>query len=129
MPPSTGAPPNSVNIGFTELAWPTQTATVMSWVAPTNQASPLFSVVPVLPHSAEAPVAAFVPVPWETTVSRMPTGPSAATSGEMTCSVSTLSWPGSPVLVVDHVAAQRGRLVADLLDPDRARRPRWPSCR
>jgi hypothetical protein len=56
VPPSTGPRPYSVYIGFSEFAWPTQTATVMSWFAPTNQASPLFSVVPVLPHSVGSPV-------------------------------------------------------------------------
>src|SRR4029078_28099 len=56
VPPSTGAPPYSVSIGFTESAWPTQIATVMSRFEPTNQASPLFSVVPVLPHSDGSPV-------------------------------------------------------------------------
>ena len=39
---------------------------------PQNQASPLFSVVPVLPHWPSAPIWALVPVPPETTVSRMP---------------------------------------------------------
>ena len=39
--------------------------------APQNQASPLFSVVPVLPHCPEAPMLAWVPVPLLTTVSRM----------------------------------------------------------
>ena len=56
VPPSTGAPPYSVNIGVVEFACPTHTATVTSLVAPTNQASPLFSVVPVLPHSLGSPV-------------------------------------------------------------------------
>ncbi len=62
VPPSTGAPANSVSIGVFESAWPTQTQTVISSVAPQNQASPLSSVVPVLPKVGSS-VAAFSPVP------------------------------------------------------------------
>ena len=40
-------------------------------IAPQNQASALFSVVPVFPHSPETPILAWVPVPLVTTVSRM----------------------------------------------------------
>ena len=50
VPPSTGAPPNSVSIGVTVSGKPTQTQAVTFGVAPQNQASPLSSVVPVLPQ-------------------------------------------------------------------------------
>ena len=63
VPPSTGcAAELGLHRRVTESAWPTQTATVISSVAPQNQASPLFSVVPVLPQVG-SPVAAFSPVP------------------------------------------------------------------
>ncbi len=51
MPPSTGAPPYSVVIGVVESGYPTQTQAVTSSTPPQNQASPLFSVVPVLPQA------------------------------------------------------------------------------
>ena len=55
VPPSTGAPLNSVSIGVFVCAWPTQTQAVKLSEPPQNQASPLLSVVPVLPH-AKPPV-------------------------------------------------------------------------
>ena len=90
VPPSTGAPPYSVCIGVTEFAWPTQTAIVTSLFAPTNQASPLFSVVPVLPQRFGSPVLALRPVPEVTTLWRSVRAV-VATSGGTTCFVSTLS--------------------------------------
>jgi len=56
-----------VAIGFSASGYPTHTATVRRSVNPTNQASPEFSVVPVLP-AANSPRAARLPVPWATTV-------------------------------------------------------------
>ena len=40
VPPSTGAPPYSVDIDWVESRCPTQTQVVLSAVAPQNQASP-----------------------------------------------------------------------------------------
>ena len=79
VPPSTGPPPNSVSIGFTEFGVPDPDGHRDVLGAPTNHASPLFSVVPVLPTRGGA-VAALVPVPWETTRSRIDRAV-AATSG------------------------------------------------
>ena len=91
----------------------------MSWVAPTNQASPLFSVVPVLPHSVEAPVAARVPVPWETTCREDRPGGGGDVGGHDLLGLD-LVLAGIAVVGLDQVAAHTGSLVADLLDPDRA---------
>ena len=66
MPPSTGRPPNSVSIGSLLCAWPTQTQAVKFVVPPQNQASPLLSVVPVLPHSTGSPIWALSAVPPRT---------------------------------------------------------------
>src|SRR5687768_4725341 len=102
VPPSTGAPPNSVSIGSRESAWPTQTQAVMSGVAPQNQASPLSSVVPVFPQVV-SPVIARLPVPDVTTLSSVDTAV-AAVSGLTTWSrtdsftplLPSLSSTGSP---------------------------------
>src|SRR5258706_1069072 len=50
--------------------WPTQTQAVKWSVPPQNQASPLFSVVPVLPQALGAPCAS-LPVPPRTFARRM----------------------------------------------------------
>src|SRR5918994_4343614 len=52
VPPSTGLPLYSVSIGVLVSRCPTQTQAVKLSLPPQNQASPLFSVVPVLPKSA-----------------------------------------------------------------------------
>ena len=71
---------------------------------PQNQASPLFSVVPVLPHWPSAPIWALVPVPLETTVSRMPFASSA-----VPC---LMTWSCSRVVVaaLDRLAVLVGHL-------------------
>src|SRR5581483_3776144 len=66
VPPSTGPPLKSVVIGVVLSAWPTQTQAVKWLSPPQNQASPLFSVVPVLPHSELLPNWASLPVPSST---------------------------------------------------------------
>src|SRR3954451_14870431 len=71
VPPSTGPPLYSVVIGVLVSAWPTQTQVVKCSSPPQNQASPLFSVVPVLPHSASSPNWASLPVPSSTLRWRM----------------------------------------------------------
>src|ERR687892_1258035 len=96
VPPSTGAPANSVSIGVTVSAWPTQTQAVISSVAPQNQASPLSSVVPVLPQ-VDSPVAAFSPVPELTTVESTSLAV-AATAGSITCLATTSFSPLAPVV-------------------------------
>ena len=68
----------------TVVVSPTQTQAVTSSAAPQNQASELSEVVPVLPHCPGAPMSALVPVPPETTVSRMLFASSAVSSG-ITC--------------------------------------------
>src|SRR4029450_7314485 len=53
-------------MGVLVSACPTQTQVVKCSSPPQNQASPLFSVVPVLPHSASSPNWASLPVPSRT---------------------------------------------------------------
>src|SRR3954447_8281236 len=69
-PPSTGPPLYSYDIDFVLSAWPTQTQAVKWSVPPQNQASPLFSVVPVLPQAFGADPAS-LPVPLRTFAWRM----------------------------------------------------------
>jgi hypothetical protein len=46
---------------------------VIASLEPTNQASALLSVVPVLPQMKSSPTCARAPVPWMTTVRRIST--------------------------------------------------------
>src|SRR3954447_3267287 len=69
-PPSTGPPLYSYDIDFVLSAWPTHTHAVKWSVPPQNQASPLFSVVPVLPQALGAAWASR-PVPSRTFSRRM----------------------------------------------------------
>ena len=79
----------------TESGKPTQTQVVILGVAPQNQASPLSSVVPVLPQVG-SPVWARWPVPDETTVERIDLA-SVATPGSITCLATSLLTPLAPV--------------------------------
>src|SRR3954447_4774852 len=70
-PPSTGPPLYSYDIDSVLSAWPTQTQAVKWSVPPQNQASPLFSVVPVLPQALLPADWAWTPVPPRTFAWRM----------------------------------------------------------
>src|SRR5512145_3347090 len=84
VPPSTGPPLYSVSIGVLVSRCPTQTQAVNSSLPPQNQASPLFSVVPVFPKSASVatwPVPALLTGPPRSDLTVSPT------SSGTTCSL------------------------------------------
>ena len=99
VPPSTGAPPYSVVIGVLVSACPTQTQAVTSseGALPQNQASPLFSVVPVFPHCSGSPTLARTPVPPVTTLWRIAFASWATGAGTTLVRIESLSpsLPGS----------------------------------